>query len=151
MTRVRTEATIAAPAAAVFDMMTAIERFPEVSDDVVRVEFLTEQRIGVGTRFRETRRMPNGDEGQFELEVTELEPGRRARFVTDSHGTVWDTVYTFEESSDGTHVTMTMDARAHALMPRLLNPFMRGFFRKGMAKYLATVKAKCESASRARA
>ena len=50
MTRVTATETIDAPAETVFAAMTEIERFPDFSEDVLRVEFLTEQRSGPGTR-----------------------------------------------------------------------------------------------------
>ena len=37
-----------------------------------------------------------------------------------------------------------MDARSHALLPKLLVPVMRGFVQKAIEKDLDAVKANCE-------
>lgn len=87
MPRITVSGEIDAPPEVVFDAITNIERLPEVNEDVLRVEFLGDRRSGVGTRFRETRRMGKR-EMETELEVTEHMPHERARMVTDSHGTV---------------------------------------------------------------
>ena len=144
MTRITAHQTICAPAPIAFAALTDVEHQGAIDEDVVGVRFLSEQHSGAGTRFVQTRRGPGGKEQEYELEVTEYVPHERARFVTDSHGTVWDTVYTFEVVSEGTAVTIEMQARAHALLPRLLNPLMRGFFRRGIEKHLTRVKAYCE-------
>jgi hypothetical protein len=44
------DVAIAAPADLVFGALSDIERFTDVADNVLAIEFLTEQRSGVGTR-----------------------------------------------------------------------------------------------------
>ena len=55
MSGVTVTRTIDAPASTVFRVITDVENSPSVTPEVVGVEFLTEQRTGAGTRFRETR------------------------------------------------------------------------------------------------
>ena len=136
---------ISAPVAAVFDAVAHIDRFSQVVPDIVRVEYVSEQKRGVGTRFRETRRM-NGKEATVELAVTEYVENDRVRLVADSHGTVWDTLFTVAPSGGGTVLTMTMDAKAHKLLPKLLNPLIKGMVRKGVEQDMDAVKAFCERA-----
>ncbi|HVH99764.1 MAG TPA: SRPBCC family protein [Enhygromyxa sp.] len=136
---------ISAPVEAVFDAVAHIDRFSQVVPDIVRVEYVSEQKRGVGTRFRETRRM-NGKEATVELAVTEYVENDRVRLVADSHGTVWDTLFTVAPSGGGTVLTMTMDAKAHKLLPKLLNPLIKGMVRKGVEQDMDAVKAFCERA-----
>ena len=147
MTRIAVSRTIAAPADVVFRTVADIENLPSTVGGVQRVEFLSERRSGVGTRFRETR-LHKGREMVTELEVTEYAENQHVRMVADSHGTVWDSLFTVRPSRDpgGDHVelTITMDARAHKLLPKLLNPLLAGMFRKGMEKHMDEVKAFCE-------
>ncbi len=143
MTRVTVSREISAPAEHIFNAIADLSALPEKDPDVLRVEFVNERRQGVGTRFREIRRMKRR-EIVTELEVTEYEPGERIRMVTDSHGTVWDTVYRLSPTPRGAAVSITMDARPHKLLPRLLNPLMKGVFRKGMQKHLEALGAYCE-------
>jgi len=51
--------------------MAHIDNFRKAVPGITSVEFLSETRSGVGTRFRETRVM-NGREATVELEVTEF-------------------------------------------------------------------------------
>lgn len=143
MTKVSVSRLINAPAATVFDAVCNIQNLPETNPDVVGIEFLSERKTDVGTRFRETRRMRD-KEMVTELEVTEWTDDRHARMVSGSHGAIWDTVFSVEPKGDQTELRLDMDARPHALLPKLLNPLMKGFFRKGMDQHVAHVKAYCE-------
>jgi hypothetical protein len=62
--------SIAAPIDVVFSTVAAINQFSRAIPHIVKVEFLSEVRAGVGTRFGETRLM-GGREAATELEVTE--------------------------------------------------------------------------------
>jgi len=135
--------TLNAPADRVFAAVAEPEGLPAVIPDVVRIEFLTEQRSGAGTRFAETRLM-NGKEAVTKLEITEHEAPRRVRFVADSHGTVWDTVFTVTPGDGGCELDLTMEARGHRLLPKLLNPLFKGLIRRGLEKHMDAVKAYCE-------
>lgn len=142
MTRIRVEREIPAPVDIVFRAVTDIEGLPDTNPDIVSVELLSEQRSGVGTRFRETRRAGK-QEMETDLEVTELVENERARMVADSHGTVWDTVFTFAPTPEGTAFAMEMDARGHKLLNRMMNRIMSPMFRRGMKKHLAKLERYC--------
>lgn len=143
MSRTVVTRTIHAPVEQVFDAVAHIDRFSEIVEDIVRVEYVSEQKRGVGARFRETRRM-NGNEATVELEVTEYVANERVRLVADTHGTVWDTLFTVSASAGETTLTMTMEARAHKLIAKLVTPLIRGMVRKGVEKDMDAVKAFCE-------
>lgn len=144
MTRTTVTRRIAAPAERVFAAVSDLEKLPEVVPDIVRVETLSETRSGPGTRFRETRRMGKR-EASMELEVTECEPPRHLRIVADSHGTVWDSVFTVTEVEGGSELELVMDAKAHKLLPKLLNPIMKGLIRRGVVAQIESVKQYCEA------
>ncbi len=144
MTSVTVKRRIAASRETVFRSIAYVEGLPEVVPDILRVEFLGEQKTGIGTRFVETRRMGK-KEMATELEITEWVENERARMVADSHGTIWDTVFTVTPASEGHELTIAMDARAQKLMPRIMNPIFKGLFRKGLSKHIDHVKAWCEA------
>ena len=146
MPEVRTSRTIAAPVDRVFDIIAHIESFSEALPHIVRVEFLGEHRRGVGTRFRETRLM-KGREASTELEVTEYVENDRVRLVADSHGTVWDTVFTVRAVDGGTELGMVMEARARSLVARLANRLVMGMVTKAVESDMDAVKAYCEGAA----
>lgn len=146
MSRTVIARTIDAPVERVFRTIADIRHFSEAVPDIVGVEFLSETRTGVGTRFRETRKFGKR-EAANDLEVTEYVEDRRVRFVSDAGGTVWDTVFEVEAAGGGTTLEMAMDARPHTLLARLVTPLMKGVVRRAIAKDMDAVKAYCESAS----
>src|SRR6185295_361887 len=83
--------TIDAPIDVVFRTVADITQFSRALPHIVKVEFLSDARLGAGTRFRETRLM-KGKENVTELEVTEYVENDRVRLVADNHGVVWDSV-----------------------------------------------------------
>ena len=131
------------PVEEVFETVAHIEQFSQVVPQITKIEFLTDQKTGVGTRFRETRLM-KGKEESTELEVTEYEPPEKVRIVADSHGTVWDTVFRVTPSGDGSALEMVMDAKAYKLLPRLMNPLITRMIRKFIEADMDAVKAHCE-------
>ena len=144
MSRTTVTRTIAAPVSEVFDAVADIRNFQKVVPDIVGVEFLSEQKVGVGARFKETRKMGKR-EATTELEITEYEPGDHVRLVSDAGGTIWDTVFRVSDLGEGkTELTMVMDAKAYKLLSKCMNPLIKGFIRKAIEKDMDAVKAWCE-------
>jgi uncharacterized protein YndB with AHSA1/START domain len=135
--------TINTPVEAIFKAIADIRNLPETNPDILSVEFISKLKSGVGTRFVETRLM-NGKESKTELEITELADNKLIRMVADSHGTVWDSVFTVESQGTGARLTLSMQARAHKLLPKLLNPLMKGLYKKGLEKHMDALKNYCE-------
>lgn len=144
MTRVCVERRVAAPPQIVFDAVANVANLPDTNPDIVKVRFLTERRSGVGTRFVETRSM-NGKEIETELEIRESDDRSRIRFVADSHGTVWDTLFTVVPEAGGSILQIAMDARAHKLLPKLMNPILKGLFKRGMLRHIEKFAAYCDA------
>ncbi len=135
---------IAAPVDEVFNTVADINRFSKAIPHIVKIEFLSEITVGVGTRFRETRIM-KGRESVTELEVTEYEKNERVRMVADSHGTIWDTVFVVEPDGEHSKLTLTMEARSYQLMPRIMNVVMKGMISGSIARDMDLVKRYCEN------
>lgn len=135
MTRTQATRILRASPEQVFEAISNVENLPQTNPEIVTVELLTLQRSGKGTRFRETRRM-----GKRQLvgdyEITAYDAPKRMRVVTDNHGTIWDTVFHVRPVPEGAELELVMDARAHSLVPRLLNPLMKGLFAKGLEAHL---------------
>ena len=134
---------IEAPADVVFRTVADIGHFSQAVPHIVNVEFLSEVRSGVGTRFRETRLM-NGREASTELEVTEYVENDRVRIVSEAGGTIWDTVFTVSPAGAGTELTMVMDARPQKLSARLAVPLMLRMVKGAVATDMDAVKVFCE-------
>ena len=137
---------INATAEVVFDCIAHIENYAEIQPDIVNVEFLSEQRRGVGTRFAETRRMKNREETVV-LEVTEYNPPKSVRIVSDTHGTVWDTTFTVIPTSETTcRLTLTMEVRAYKWLAKVMNLFIMGMVTRHIEADMDQVKSACEAA-----
>ena len=143
MTRTIITRNINAPIALVFKTVADIGEFSKAIPHIVKVEYLSKITSGVGTRFRETRLM-KGKETPTELEVTEYVENERVRLVADSHGTVWDTIFTVTREGDHTKLTMTMDARSSRLITRIVVFMISGMVKKAIEGDMDSVKAYCE-------
>ena len=134
---------INAPIEKVFKTVADIGQFSEAIPHIVNIEFLSEIKSGLGTKFRETRLMKS-KESSTELEVTEYVENERIRLVADSHGTVWDTTFTVTPGDDGTELNMTMEARSYKLVPKIMNPLIKGMVKKMIEIDMDYVKKFCE-------
>ena len=143
---VQTTREINAPLERVFKTIATIGEFSQAVPGILRVEFLTDQHYGVGTRFRETRSM-NGKQVATELEVTELEENHSIRMVSDAGGTIWDTVFTTEQRGDQVLMNMLMDARPYQIFSKLMTPIILGMVRKAVEGDMDCVKQYCERGS----
>ena len=144
MGRIEAVRRIDAPAARVFEVVSDVENFQRAVPQIVRVEFLSAQRRGVGTRFRETRRMGKR-EATVELEVRELVEGERVRIVSDAGGTLWDTVFAVRALGPAqAELTMVRTDTPHRLLARVATPLIRPMVRKAVERDLDAVKAYCE-------
>lgn len=101
--------TSASPAA-VWAVLTDLDRFPEVLSGVTAVARLDDgAAFEVGTRWRETREL-FGREATEELEVTALDAGHRYTVEADDSGTHYHSVLAVEATGDGSTITMTFTA-----------------------------------------
>jgi uncharacterized protein YndB with AHSA1/START domain len=135
--------SIKAPVERVFQTVADIQQFSKAVPRIVKYEFLSAVKSGVGTRFRETSVM-KGKEATTELEVTEHVPNEHVRMVADSHGVVWDSVFTVKPEQERTELTLAMDARAYKFLPKLMYPLMYSIIAKSIANDMDSVKKFCE-------
>ena len=144
MKPLHTTRVIRAPLPSVFQAIADARNFRKAVPHIMDVEFLTDQRVGAGTRFRETRKM-NGRKSVVELEVAEYVVDDRVRMVSDEGGTIWDTMFAVSETPGGVLLDMQMDVKPHTLMARFLTPFIRGMVVKGVESDMDAIKSFCES------
>lgn len=138
------ERTIDAPLETVFETVADIRKYSQAIPDIASIEFLSEQQVGVGTRFRETRWMGKR-EAATELEVTEYEPNQHVRLIADSHGSIWDSVFRVAPTEHGTRLQLEMHSRGHRWLAKALNVLFHPLVRRAVAKDLDQLKAHLES------
>ena len=118
--------------------------FRDAVPHITKVDFLSDQKTGIGTRFRETRVM-NGREESVELEITEYEENSLVRMISDAGGTIWDTVFTVSENSGNVEMKMKMDIKPHTMLARVMNVIIRRMVVKGVEDDMDAIKAYCEA------
>ena len=144
MQPINTNRTIDAPLEVVFEAISDVRNFCEAVPHITHIEFLSDQRTGVGTRFRETR-SSNGRTQTVELEVTEYFENSRVRMVSDAGGTLWDTLFTVEPASHAIELTMSMEVKPYRLFAKLFSPLIRSAVVKGVEADMDALKVYCES------
>lgn len=145
MKPIRTSRTIAAPLELVFKTISDVRNLRKAVPHITKVEFLSDQQVGAGTRFRETRVM-NGREHSVELEVSEYIEADRVRMISDAGGTIWDTLFTVSDGSANVKLEMKMEIKPHTVFARIITPLIRGMVVKGVESDMDAVKTFCESA-----
>ena len=147
MANVTVTRRIDAPADVVFRTIAHVEQFSQAVPHILRVEFLSEVKSGVGARFRETRTMM-GREASTELEVTEYVENERVRMVSEAGGALWGTVFTVAPDGERTGLKMVMDARPRTLSARMTVPLIIGMVRKAVEQDMDALKSFCERPGR---
>lgn len=110
-----------APPSLVFQLFTDLEHAPERVSGITRLEILTPGPVGIGTRFRESRRM-FGHEATEELEITAFEPGKHYDLRTRSGGTEYRSTYRFSPEGPGTRVEVDFESEPLSLAAKLMSP-----------------------------
>lgn len=146
MSQVTIHKSIQAPVELVFMTISDIRNFAEAVPDIVNVEMLTDTPTGVGTRFRETRVM-YGREATEEMEITEYVENNRVRIMADSHGVVWNSLFTVQPTDAGTELSLVMEIKPQTLIARIMSFFMKGAMQKAMDKDMEAVKKHCENSA----
>ena len=147
MANVAVTRSIEAPVDVVFRTIAQVEQFSQAVPGILRVEFLSEVKSGVGARFRETRMMM-GREASTELEVTEYVENERVRIVSEAGGALWDTVFTVARDGKGTELKMVMEARPQTLSARMTVPLIIGTVQKAVEQDMDAIKSFCERPAR---
>jgi len=112
---------IAAPVNRVFDACTDLERGAELASGIIRIEALTQGAFGLGTCWRESRRVLGCIE-TAEMEVTEFEPYQSYTISHFKGGIHVETAFSFESVADGTLVTISFALNEWSLPVGSLSP-----------------------------
>ncbi|GHF98521.1 SRPBCC family protein [Streptomyces filamentosus] len=137
-TTVVVERRVAASPGRVWEAITDLPDLPRVLSGVQRVEVLTEGVFGVGTRWRETRRML-GREATEEMTVTECEPPDRYVTSAASHGMRYVSELSLRaDGPSGSVLRMAFSARpAHGRTPGPLARLLARLGARAVSRALA--------------
>lgn len=136
--------TIDAPTDRVFAIFADLPNAQHNIGSILNIEFLSEQRSGLGTRWRETRKM-FGKEATEEMWISDWRPGAGYTVSCVSCGCAYETDIAFAPSGGGTEVVMRMSIKPQTFMARLMSPLGRlfaGTFKKCMLKDIDDLRLK---------
>lgn len=129
----------------VFDIVAHIENFSKAVSGITKIEYLSDIKRGVGTRFRETRMMGKR-ENTVDLEVTEYIENEKVRIVSDAGGAIWDTLFQLRDLGNSTcELSMVMDARPKNIASKLMVNLVKGKVASAVEEDMEAVKAYCEA------
>jgi uncharacterized protein YndB with AHSA1/START domain len=136
--------TIDAPVDVVFKAVADPAEFSRTIPNIERVEFLSPNHAGVGTKFRSTRVM-KGKRQTMDFEITELVPNDRVRIVNVTHGALWDSTFSVRGLDGRTAVTLTMDVTPPHIFAKIMLRLARGMINKAVDGDMQSIKQYCES------
>ena len=146
MTQFTTSRNINAPIERVFEAISDPSKFSEAVPHILNIEFLSDVKKGAGTKFRETRLMGK-KEATTELEITECIDNDRIRIVTDSNGTLWDTVMSVKQADGHVQLNMAMDAQTSGFFANIMVKMIKGMIQKALEKDMDCLKEYCEKSA----
>lgn len=145
--------TIDSDPGAVFAIVAHAGRHGDAIPEVESIEFISREIMGVGARFRETRKL-NPVQVQFlkllklhrnVIECTEFEPCRRVRYVSHGAGASWHSIYTLIPADRGrTRVELRLETQPKNRLGRLLPQILRDPLRAATENDLKAIKAHIE-------
>ncbi len=136
------ERHIDAPVEKVFDLAADFPNAADRIEAIKRIEMLTDGPVGVGTRFRETRRMFKRDATE-EMEVTAFDPPKAYSLGCESCGARYHTEFRFTPKGRGTEVRMTFQVHPLTFLAKAMSLVTRPMMKmcmKETAKDLENLK-----------
>ena len=137
---------IDAPPEVVYAVLSDVERWPEWTPTVTRVERLGEAGapFALGTRLRIVQpKVPPAD-----WTVTALEAGRGFRFVSHSPGASVEANHWIEPAGPGNRSRVTLSVTFGRVLGRLIGWMMRGLNERYLAHEAAGLKRRSEERAR---
>ncbi|NUP18283.1 MAG: SRPBCC family protein [Streptomyces sp.] len=131
------ERRVAAGQGTVWEALTDLRGMERVLSTVTKVDVLTDGAFGVGTRWRETRRM-FGRDATEEMWVTVCEPPERYVVEAESHGTRYVSEWSLRaDGPSDTTVRMTFSAVTSGGVTGLLAKILGGVGARAVSRAIA--------------
>jgi len=125
---------VAAPIDTVFDAASDVEHAAEHIRGIEKIELLAPGSVGVGTRWRETRKMM-GHEATETLKITAFDRPRSYTIGCLSCGSYFETTFRFAPAdADATDVNVEVNCEPRSFMAKFMAPLGKFMFAKMMSK-----------------
>ncbi|MCR9172563.1 MAG: SRPBCC family protein [bacterium] len=135
---------IDAPIDLVFETISSPEKFMEAVPQITSIEFLSEQRSGPGTQFKETRVMGKRKASTV-LKVVDQERNSHIRMISNAGGTSWDSTFSTKAEKDGVQLRFVMTAVPSNFLARMSVRMIKGMISKALRNDMLAVKEYCET------
>lgn len=112
---------VAAPVERVFDVAADLAHAADRIRGIEKIELLTDGPVGVGTRWRETRKVM-GSRSTETMEITAFDRPHGYTVGCDSSGAHFEAKFSFAPDGNGTFVMLDARAEATSLMAQLMSP-----------------------------
>ena len=126
------------PPEVVFEYLNRYEAIPEWANGITKVQVVSPDQGGKGTRITETVKM-GAYEKQVEWEVTQYEPHERVQFRGESFIGPSTVEYRLTNLNGSTQLAAEVNGEMVGLA-RLFQPLLRAFFLWGRKQNLAEIK-----------
>jgi len=133
MAQIKVEKQVRAPVQRVFAVATNLRDGARNIPSITALEVLTEGPVGLGTRFRETRKV-FGREATEEMEITAFDPPRSMSLGAESHGCRYRNDFRFDPRDGGTRIEMTFNAEPVSFGAKVIGVLMRPMMKMLMAE-----------------
>ncbi len=145
MIQMNVSTDVAAEPARVFALASDFPNLPGHVAGIIRVEMLTDGPVGVGTRFKETRKF-GGRQATETMVVAEFDAPRSYVLKARSCGSIFRSRVRVEPAPGGARLSIETTAKADSLFARLLSPLV-GLMAKSMKKCLEDDLAQIKQAA----
>jgi len=145
--KIQARCRIAAPKSRVFEAFSDLENLAKNVTAITKIELLSTGKIGVGSKFKETRVM-FGKESSEIMEITQFVPHTNFREEARSSGMHYITDWSFSEKEGITTVTINFTGKATSIPGRIMNlifSFMTGSMKKAFLSDMEDLKRVLES------
>ena len=136
--------SIKADKSTVFNAISTPKEFSLAVPKILEVEILSEQKEGLGTKFRETREM-NGKKSSVVLEVIGYDQDNSIQLVSTAGGSTWDSIFTVDNDGNETILKLTMTSKPHNIFAKLMNGLIAKMLTKALNEDLNSIKKYCEN------
>lgn len=135
---------IEAPPPVCWDVQTDVERWPEWTDSVRKIERVDDGPFGLGSRARLWLR---GSVGASEWRVTSFAPGES--FTWESRPLPgFLSIADHEQRADGDGTIVALRIRMRGALSGVLAPYMRRVSHRNLQAEIAGLKRRCEELAR---
>lgn len=138
---------INAPPDVVFAVASDLANAAQHVQGIERIELLTPEPVGVGTRWKETRKIMCREATET-LEITAFDPPHSYRVEADSCGCHYVSTFRFTPEAGGTRVELEVGGHATTFMAKLMSPLsglMAGTMKKMIDQDLEDLKRVAEA------